>query len=50
MTRPPTIYEALRDRLGREPTNPELKSEWDRLLTKFSVERAEHGLLPHQKR
>jgi len=26
MTRKPTIYEALRAKLGREPTNEELKS------------------------
>jgi hypothetical protein len=30
--RKPTIYEALKDRLGREPTNDELKAEVIRIL------------------
>lgn len=31
--RKPTIYEALRDKLGREPTNAELKEEVKRILS-----------------
>lgn len=35
----PTIYEALKEKLGREPTNKELKSEVDRILTESMIER-----------
>ena len=31
-TRQPTIYEALRDKLGRAPTNQELKADVNRVL------------------
>lgn len=29
--RAPTIYEALREKLGREPTNAELRAEVERI-------------------
>ena len=48
--RKPTIYEALRDKLGREPTNTELKADWDRILDEGLQELAAAGKLKHQKR
>jgi hypothetical protein len=47
--RKPTIYEALRDKLGREPTNPELRAEVERIKQSALVELAEKGRLPHQR-
>jgi hypothetical protein len=35
--RKPTIYEALRDRLGREPTNAELKADVARIISEGSA-------------
>lgn len=35
----PTIYEALRDKLGREPTNAELKADVSRILEEARIER-----------
>jgi hypothetical protein len=32
VTRKPTIYEALRDKLGREPTQAEIKADVARIL------------------
>lgn len=46
----PTIYAALKTRLGREPTNAEIKADVQRILTEGLVERAEAGKLPHQRR
>ncbi len=46
----PTIYEALKVRLGREPTNAELKADVVRILEDGLVERATAGKLPHQQR
>ncbi len=34
-----TIYEALKRRLGREPSNEELKNEVKRILEEAAVER-----------
>lgn len=34
----PTIYEALRDKLGREPTNAELKADVERIKSETVVE------------
>ena len=45
-----TIYEALKTKLGREPTNDELKADVKRILQEALVSRAEKGKLPHQKR
>lgn len=50
MERKPTIYEALRDKLGREPTNAELKADVSRILDESLVERAAAGKLSHQRR
>lgn len=49
MTRKPTIYEALFAKLGREPTNAELKADVQRILTEGTIERAERGQLRHQR-
>lgn len=35
----PTIYEALREKLGREPTNAELKADVQRILREGNEER-----------
>lgn len=45
-----TIYEALKAKLGREPTNTELKADVQRILTEGTTERAEQGRLTHQRR
>ena len=50
MARKPTIYEALKERLGREPTNAELCAEVQRIKTEALVEVAAKGGLPHQRR
>ena len=48
--RKPTIYEVLRAKLGREPTNAELCAEVRRILSEVTLERAERGKLSHQRR
>jgi hypothetical protein len=48
--RRPTIYEVLRDRLGREPTNAELRADVERIKSEAYVETAARGGLPHQRR
>lgn len=48
--RKPSIYEALKAKLGREPTNTELKADVTRILTEAHLELAEHGKLKHQRR
>lgn len=48
--RKPTIYEALRAKLGREPTNAELKADVQRILSEGTIEQAERGKLAHQRR
>jgi hypothetical protein len=45
-----TIYEALRQKLGREPTHRELCADVRRILTDSLVERAEQGKLKHQRK
>lgn len=50
MTRKPTIYEVLRDKLGREPTNEELKADVKRILEEGTRELALKGKLPHQRK
>ena len=46
----PTIYEALREKLRREPTNPELKAEVSRIKNEGYVQAATQGKLRHQRR
>lgn len=50
MTRKPTIYEALRAKLGREPTNAELREDCHRIMTEGLVDRAAKGKMRHQRR
>jgi hypothetical protein len=44
-----TIHEALAAKLGREPTNAELRTGWERILTEAMQERAAKGTLVHQR-
>jgi hypothetical protein len=46
----PTIYEVLMAKLGREPTNAELKAEVERIKREAVDELASNGKLPHQRR
>ena len=46
----PTIYEALREKLGREPTNSELKADVQRIKTESLIDMAEKGKLSYQRR
>jgi len=48
--RKPTIYEALRAKLGREPSNAELNADVRRILDEAMCERAKQGKLRHQRR
>ena len=50
MNRKPTIYEALKAKLGREPTHSELVADVKRILSDALIDRAEAGKLAHQKR
>ena len=50
MSRKPTIYEALKAKLGREPTNDELCADCKRIIGEALVERAEAGKLAHQRK
>ncbi len=45
-----TIYEALRAKLGREPTNAEIKADMERIAEEGLIERATAGKLPRQRR
>lgn len=45
-----TIYEALTAKLGRTPTNSELRAEVERIKTEAVIELAQAGKLPHQRR
>jgi len=45
----PTIYEALRAKLGREPTHRELCADVRRILAEGAMEMAEAGKLKHQR-
>ena len=49
-----TVYEALKTKLGREPSNAELKAEVQRILQEAADERliaaAEAGRLHHQRK
>ena len=46
----PTIYEALRDKLGREPTDQELKNDVERIREESLIELATKGKLKFQRR
>ena len=46
----PTIYEALREKLGREPTRAELKAEVRRIGDEALVQLASAGKLRHQRK
>lgn len=48
--RKPTIYEALYQRLGREPTNDELRAEVNRIKREAYEDLATSGKLPYQRR
>jgi hypothetical protein len=48
--RKPTIYEALKLKLNREPTHAELCEDVERILTEGLVERATAGKLRHQRK
>lgn len=47
--RKPTIYAALVETLGREPTHHEIKTEVKRILNEATIDLAERGKLPHQR-
>ena len=46
----PTIAECLAIKLGREPTHAELCADVRRILIESTIERAEQGKLPHQRK
>ena len=50
LIRKPTIYEALKAKLNREPSNAELKADVQRILTDNLVEQAGKGKLKHQRK
>ena len=45
-----TIYEALKAKLGREPTAAEIKADIERIGEESLVERATKGKLRHQRK
>ena len=45
----PTIYEALRAKLGREPTRAELRADVERIKAAGLALAAQRGQLPHQR-
>ncbi len=50
LTGKPTIYSVLKAKLGREPTNQELKADVIRILDECTVCRAEAGKLSWQRK
>ena len=48
--RPPTIWEALAAKLGREPTNAEAAADVQRILDESYCKRAAAGKLPYQRK
>jgi len=50
MTRKPTIYEALKTKLNREPSHAEICADVRRILADATRERAEAGKMRHQRR
>lgn len=49
MSRKPTVWEALAERLGREPTNKEACAEVKRILSEAHQELAGAGKLRYQR-
>ena len=47
--RKPTIYEVLKEKLGREPSNAELKADVQRIKDDVLVELATKGKLKFQR-
>ena len=47
--RKPTIYEVLKEKLGREPSNAELKADVQRIKDDVLVELASKGKLKFQR-
>lgn len=45
-----TIWQALAERLGREPSHAEACAEVRRILSDVTIERATAGKLPHQRK
>ena len=50
MASKPTIYEALRAKLGRNPTNAELKADVSRIKEEALIDTARRGKLSHQRK
>lgn len=50
MATKPTIYQALAAKLGRVPTNAEVRADVERIKTEALIELASKGKLAHQKR
>ena len=48
-SRNPTIYQALAQKLGRQPTNAQLKAEVERIKKEAYIEAASKGKLAHQR-
>lgn len=48
--RKPTIYEVLRNKLGREPTHEELTADVRRIFAESTAELAARGKLSHQRK
>lgn len=46
----PTIYQALAEKLGRTPTNEELKADVKRIMEQSLVELASKGKLKFQRK
>jgi len=46
----PTIYQALAEKLGRTPTNTELKADVERIKQEALVDLASKGKLEFQRR
>lgn len=46
----PTIYQALMIKLGRHPTNAEVKADVERIKTEALVQVAMAGKLAHQRK
>lgn len=46
----PTIYKVLKEKLGREPSNQELKDDVRRILDDGLVEMAAKSKLKHQRK
>ena len=49
MRKQPTIYEALAAKLGRTPTNAELKADVQRIKSEVLIELASKGKLKFQR-